>query len=79
MNIKELQELNKPLIDELKYKFSGSADYLSGVNDGIYALLERFGEVVIDKNIVKEYCKHNAVAFVKWKNQNSLKQINYGK
>lgn len=33
------------LVEELKKDFNGSADYMSGVNDGMYHLVEKLREI----------------------------------
>lgn len=38
MTTKQIDEMLQPIVDDLKKNFSGSTDYLSGVNDGMYAM-----------------------------------------
>ena len=38
MNDKEINDILTPIVEELKKNFTGSDDYLSGVNDGMFTM-----------------------------------------
>jgi hypothetical protein len=54
------------IIEKLKNDFSGSNDYLSGVNDGMYHLMHKLKEynyVVIKKTCKNAFINHNSALY----------------
>ena len=55
---KNEQEINE-FVEEFKTHFSGSSDYMSGVNDGAYSMLRKIKSTTVNANEPLPECIHN--------------------